>query len=161
MAREIIARLRGQIARYDVNQAELAVLCDVSQSQFSKIIRGTRPMTLDQFVVICEALAIDVGQLATEVENFVYGRDFDRSSPVVYVEEESRLPEPWRRSASDLDGWGAAALDRVQRNNIVHADFGNVGSLDQDDVDIKQPPATQRTAAKKGTRKADQAPHAE
>jgi transcriptional regulator with XRE-family HTH domain len=45
------------------------------------------------------------------------------------------------------------------QNNVVRGDFGNVGGLDQDDVDIKQPPATQRTAAKKGTRKADQAPH--
>lgn len=45
------------------------------------------------------------------------------------------------------------------RDNVVRGDFGNVGGLDQDDVDIKQPPATQRTAAKKGTRKADQAPH--
>lgn len=48
-----------------------------------------------------------------------------------------------------------------QRENVVHADFGNVGGLDQDEVDIKQPPATQRTAAKKGMRKADRAPHAE
>jgi len=44
-------------------------------------------------------------------------------------------------------------------DNVVRGDFGNVGGLDQDDVEIKQPPATQRTAAKKGTRKADRAPH--
>lgn len=38
----------------------------------------------------------------------------------------------------------------------------NVGTPTQDDeAPVKQPPAKQRTAAKKGTRKADRAPHAE
>jgi transcriptional regulator with XRE-family HTH domain len=161
MAREITARIRGLIARYDVSQAELAVLCDVSQSQFSKIIRGTRPMTLDQLVVVCEALAIDLGELASEVEEFINERDLDKSSPVVYVEEGFRLTPAHQRAENRLDEWGTSAYARIHRDNVIHADFGNVGGLDQDDVDIKQPPATQRTAAKKGTRKADQAPHAE
>lgn len=43
---------------------------------------------------------------------------------------------------------------------IIHAPFG-VGGSTEDEPSVKQPPARQRDAAKKGERKADQAPHAE
>ncbi len=46
-------------------------------------------------------------------------------------------------------------------SNIVRGSFGTVGGAGEDDVDVKQPPTKKRTAAKKGTRKADDAPHAE
>lgn len=136
MAREITDRLRGQIARFDVNQAELAVLCDVSQSQFSKIIRGARPMTVDQLVVICDALAIDVGQFMQEVEDFVRHLDFDLTSPVVYVEDGRRTDEPFARDEDWLDPWGKAAYSRLHPNNVVHGRFGaDVGTPTQDDLD--------------------------
>jgi transcriptional regulator with XRE-family HTH domain len=134
MSREIISRLRGQIARFDVNQADLAVLCDVSQSQFSKIIRGTRPMTLDQLVVICDALAIDLGHLMREVEDFLGERDLGQASPIVYVEEGGRLDEPYERDDSWLDDWGKAARRRLHPDNIVHGRFG-VAPPAEDELD--------------------------
>jgi hypothetical protein len=45
---------------------------------------------------------------------------------------------------------------------LIRAEFGsNVGGASEDEPEVKQPPARQRTAARKGTRKADQAPHAD
>ncbi|MDQ1111091.1 transcriptional regulator with XRE-family HTH domain [Microbacterium testaceum] len=134
VAREIIDRVRGLIARYDVSQAELAVLCDVSQSQFSKIIRGTRPMSLDQLVIICDALAIDLGQLVSEVEDFVADRDLPASSPIYYVEEGRRLPEAAERLPEHFDAWAQAAWDRLHPNNLIEGRFGsNVGTPAQDE----------------------------
>ncbi len=133
-AREIIDRIRGLIARYDVSQAELAVLCDVSQSQFSKIIRGTRPMSLDQLVIICDALAIDLGQLVSEVEDFVMDRGLPASSPIYYVEEGRRLPEVSERLPEHFDAWAQAAWERLHPNNVIEGRFGsNVGTLTQDE----------------------------
>lgn len=126
MTREIISRLRGQIARFDVSQAELAVLCDVSQSQFSKIIRGTRPMSVDQLVVICDALAIDLGELTREVEDFLADRDLGQASPIVYVEEGGRLDKPYERSEDWLDEWGKAARARLHPENVIRGRFGVV-----------------------------------
>ncbi|MBP2420016.1 helix-turn-helix domain-containing protein [Microbacterium imperiale] len=134
MTREIISRLRGQIARFDVNQTELAVLCDVSQSQFSKIIRGTRPMSLDQLVVICDALAIDLGELTREVEDFLANRDLGQASPIVYVEEGARIDPPYERSDDWLDDWGKAARQRLHPQNVVRVKFG-VGPPAEDELD--------------------------
>lgn len=69
LSKESCARLRGLIARFDVNQADLAIICDVSQSQFSKIIRGVRPMTIDQLAALCEALDVDVLEFLTGVHD--------------------------------------------------------------------------------------------
>lgn len=44
--------------------------------------------------------------------------------------------------------------------NVIEGRFG-VGAPGEDEPSVKQPPAKQRTAARKGTRKADEAPHAE
>lgn len=106
--REITARLRGFIARFEINQADLAILCDVSQSQFSKIIRGTRPMTVDQLAVICDALSVNMEQLVGEVERFINDRD-QLPSPVHFVIDEQREENPTRYKDADLDGWGRAA----------------------------------------------------
>lgn len=46
-------------------------------------------------------------------------------------------------------------------SNIVRGPFGGVGGLGEDEPNVQQPPNKKRTAAKKGTRKADDAPHAE
>lgn len=109
--REIAARLRGRIARFDLNQADLAKICGVSQSQFSKIIRGTRPMTVDQLAAVCEALGLSIGQLVSEVEEFAQER-LSGSSPVAYVEDDERLDKPSIRKPEWLDGFGREALTR-------------------------------------------------
>lgn len=124
-SREIAARLRGFIARFDINQADLAILCDVSQSQFSKIIRGTRPMTIDHLAVICDALSINMEKLIGEVERFVDDRD-QSPSPVHFVIDEERQEDPTRYKDVDLDGWGRAAGARW--------DAAHVGTKDDYDL---------------------------
>ena len=111
-SREIAARIRGHLARFDIKQADLALLCDISQSQFSKILRGDRPMTLDQLVVICDAVEIDLGSLVDDVEHFISERDLT-PSPIVFVTDQFRTPEPIRRSESSLDDWGRSTLARL------------------------------------------------
>jgi hypothetical protein len=76
----------------------------------SKIIRGVRPMTLDQLAVICEALGQDLGELIAEVQAFLVDT---ASSPLNFVQEGERLDEPFRLPKSMLDRWGDAAATRV------------------------------------------------
>lgn len=140
---EIVARFRGLIARYDINQADLAVLCDVSQSQFSKIIRGVRPISLDQFVALCDALDVSVDEIISDVTEYLANRHL-HASPVQYVEDESRLPEPrpWHRGIR-LDPWAEAAgarlgvgdqrddFDLVANDSINEFPEGNDADYDQ------------------------------
>ncbi|MFJ4166326.1 helix-turn-helix domain-containing protein [Microbacterium sp. NPDC089698] len=127
VSKEIASRLRGQIARYDVSQAELAMVCGVSQSQFSKIIRATRPMTVDMLAAICDALGIDMGDLIASVEALISNQAL-HASPVSYVDEEVRLDVPFVWGPDTLDTWGREALARI--NNVP-------GPSDtQDDYDL-------------------------
>ena len=112
VSKEIASRLRGQIARYDVSQTELAAVCGVSQSQFSKIIRATRPMTVDMLAAICDALAIDMGDLLTSVEALISNQAL-HASPVSYVDEEVRLETPFIWGPDMLDAWGRESLTRI------------------------------------------------
>lgn len=113
--RELVSRLRGLMARYDVNQAELALLCDVSQSQFSKMIRGTRPMTVDHMIVISEALGQDISEIIAEVQAFMNGLA-EIPSPLHYVSGGVRVGDPTPVPDSELDQWGRATLARLNRN---------------------------------------------
>lgn len=124
-SREVCARLRGLIARYDVNQADLALLCDVSQSQFSKIIRGVRPLSVDQLAALGEALDIDLPEFLTEVDEFVRNRDF-RAAPLRYVEDGERLDVPVAiyDQHVTLDPWAKAAHARMP----ARSDYGLVAN---------------------------------
>jgi transcriptional regulator with XRE-family HTH domain len=128
-SREITARIRGYIARFDLNQVDLAVLCDVSQSQFSKIIRGIRPMTVDQLAAICDAIGIDITDLAREAQQFVDERDLT-AAPIRYVQDGIRVnnPDPYIDEA--LDDWATAAKHRLT-DNVIRGHFG-VGTTTQD-----------------------------
>lgn len=121
-ARELAARIRGYVARYDVSQADLAVLCDVSQSQFSKILRGVRPMSVDQLAVVCESLGLSTAKLVEEVWTFIQERDLG-SSPIIYVEHDERLEQPlvWREDV--LDAWGRQALERIDAGGVAQNDL--------------------------------------
>lgn len=136
ISKEIASRLRGQIARYDVSQAELAVLCNVSQSQFSKIIRATRPMTVDQLATICDALAIDMGELLSSVETLIDNQGA-HASALSYVDEEIRFDEPYQWSADMLDAWGQAALTRIANVPSPREDVA-LAAYDDEDWQARQ-----------------------
>jgi len=132
-ARELAARIRGYVARYDVSQADLAVLCDVSQSQFSKILRGVRPMSVDQLAVICEALGLSTAELVDEVWTFIQERDLS-SSPIIYVEHDERLAQPLVWPEGVLDAWGMQARERLDVGGVAQNDL-HAADL-QDDFDL-------------------------
>lgn len=116
-SREATSRIKGLIARFDVNQADLAVLCDVSQSQFSKMVRGVRPMTIDQLAVTLDALGQDISVFVSEIDDFLSERA-ESPSPIQYVVDDERDPAPEPFGASMLDAWGRAALARIAPENV-------------------------------------------
>ncbi|MFI8593747.1 helix-turn-helix domain-containing protein [Microbacterium sp. NPDC078428] len=128
-SREITARIRGYIARFDLNQADLAILCDVSQSQFSKIIRGVRPITVDQLAAICDAIGINIDELARDAHQFVDERDLS-AAPIRYVEDGARIANPDPYVDEALDEWARAAKQRLT-GNVIHGHFG-VGTTNED-----------------------------
>lgn len=73
----------------------------------------------------------------------------------------SLIPE-WDGLALMIELSRRAEARRAPRGELIEGRFGGgVGASGEDEPDVKQPPAKQRTAAKKGTRKADEAPFAE
>ncbi|AGW41702.1 hypothetical protein O159_16530 [Leifsonia xyli subsp. cynodontis DSM 46306] len=153
---EITSRLRGLIARYDINQEELALICNVSQSQFSKLIRGVRPMSIDQVAVVLEALGQDFGAFMMEIDSFLMTSD-EYSSPISYVDEQRKLPKPRTWTNDMLDAWGRSTLARMN----MHTEHFK-GHVDGDfQVSYEDPSAKSLPlVAKRGRRKADQ-PYAE
>ncbi len=160
VAKQIAARLRGAIAQHNISQAQLAIICDVSQSQFSKIIRGVRPMTVDQLVALSEALGIDLGALVAEITDRASAMD-QLSSPVVYVEDGITREDPAKWDGRFLDTYGIRALARMEAASeaapTVAQDAMDVAEVDGDG-EVKR---AYGLAAKRGTRAADREPHAD
>jgi len=160
VAKQVAARLRGAIAQHSISQAELAILCDVSQSQFSKIIRGVRPMTVDQLVVLAEALGLDLGAMLAELASLASSAD-QVSSPLIYVEDGMTLDEAHEVDSMWLDSYGTRALARV----VAASEAAPTVSGDAMDIaDVDHTGEVKRAyglAAKRGTRAADQQPHAD
>lgn len=157
---QLVARIRGAIAQHDISQARLAVLCDVSQSQFSKIIRGTRPMTLDQMFVIAEAIDADLPALVEQVESLADNVAM-LTAPIVYVENGLRLPEPEVRLPGHLDAYGRRAHERLVAAGML-AGGSTVDPAEHiEAVDIEEGvKSAYGKAASRGILRADE-PHAE
>ena len=66
MTREIAGILKGRMARFSVGQAEMAKYVGVDQSQLSKMIRGIKPINIDQLEVMCIVLGIDFDEVIDE-----------------------------------------------------------------------------------------------
>lgn len=132
-SREAMSRIRGLIARFDINQADLATLCDVSQSQFSKMVRGVRPMTIDQLAVTLDALGQNLTQFVREIDDFLANRD-EYSSPIAYVVDGEREIDPTPFGASMLDDWGRAALARITPEDVSGTSDDDVLPANQTDA---------------------------
>ena len=74
LTREVAAILRAARARRNVTQAELAKAAEVSQSQVSKMLLGSRPITVDQLDLMCQALRIDIVDVLVEADRETRGR---------------------------------------------------------------------------------------
>lgn len=137
-SRELTALLRGLIARYQVSQEVLAIACDMSQSQFSKVIRGVRPMTLDHFAAICDTLGHDMDDVLLEVTARITEYAIT-ASPVTFSEHGERLavaqpsgmkPDPWAESSKERF---AMALPEVFAEDLLAQPQLNVRGETQDD----------------------------
>ena len=94
LTRQTASILRGLIARYGVTQQQMAEAVGVSQSQLSKMIRGVRPIDLDQLAAMCEALGTSPGVVLGEAESFLAAYMTPNAAKFIYVEEGLRLETP-------------------------------------------------------------------
>ncbi|QIK63664.1 helix-turn-helix transcriptional regulator [Leucobacter viscericola] len=93
LTRHVAGTIRGLMAQYGVNQAEMAEAIGVSQSQLSKMTRGTRPISLDHFHAMCWALGASATDVLSLSEQFVSEHNSPAPSLRIYVEDGRRLPE--------------------------------------------------------------------
>ena len=125
LTRQAAALLRGLMARYDVSQRDLANSANLSQSQVSKILRGVKPVTVDELNAMCFALGTDASTLLTEAHNFIRGIDSPIPARFIYVDEGLRLAEPY-----DTSDWGSESrIDlptskRATRSNVTSSKNG-------------------------------------
>lgn len=89
------------MARYGIKQSELAESIGVSQSQLSKMVRGMRPIDLDQLDGMCRALGADTFAVVKEAEDTLSNYDAQPNAKLIFVEENVRLTKPY-----DTTGWG-------------------------------------------------------
>ncbi len=142
--------IRGRMARFGIGQAELAAAINVSQSQLSKMVRGIRPIDIDQLDGMAVALGLDAWSVLREAEEAVADWDPDYNTAAVFVEGEARREEPFRpRTRWNRDVGGAAQDD----------DLDNLTYLTREEVEADL--ADGRIAADRRPRKADREPFAE
>lgn len=94
LTRQAASILRGLIARYGITQQQMAEAVGVSQSQLSKMVRGTKPIDLDQLAAMCEALGTSPAVVLREAEDFLADYMSPNAARVIYVEDGLRLSKP-------------------------------------------------------------------
>lgn len=95
LTRQVASTVRAAMAKFNVTQAEMAAAVGVSQSQLSKMVRGTRPIDIDQLDAMCRALGLDTGTVVADAEAFLGNYDIAPAARFVYVEEGVRLATPY------------------------------------------------------------------
>jgi transcriptional regulator with XRE-family HTH domain len=74
--------MKSKLALSDLKQQEVADSIGVSQSQFSKILRGERSLDVDLMAGFCDCLGLDMRGFIDEVEELVTNyMDADRFTP--------------------------------------------------------------------------------
>lgn len=68
LSRAVGAILAGRASERGLTQGQLGTAAGVSQSQVSKLFRGERALTLDQYDALCEALDLDIVGILIEAE---------------------------------------------------------------------------------------------
>lgn len=101
ITRHVASQIRGLMAQYGVKQGELAESIGVSQSQLSKMVRGTRPIDLDQLDGMCRALGVDTFTVVKEAEETLSNYDSQPNAKLIFVDQNVRLDKPF-----DTTGWG-------------------------------------------------------
>ncbi len=107
------------MSRHKVTQAELAAAIGVSQSQLSKMVRGTRPIDIDELDGMATALGTDAWSLLREAEDVL--ADFTvggLNTSSVFVQDGRRLETPIA-TGSDVGGpIDAEALGEMEEGQL-------------------------------------------
>jgi len=101
LTRLIASMIRGLMARHGVKQAEMAESIGVSQSQLSKMIRGVRPIDIDQLDGMCRALGVDLSGIIKDAEQTLSAYDAKPNARFIFVDDNIRLATPY-----DTTTWG-------------------------------------------------------
>lgn len=101
LTRLIASMIRGLMARHGVKQADMAAAIGVSQSQLSKMVRGVRPIDLDQADGMCRALGADLWEVIKEAEDVLANYDAKPNARLIFVDDNIRLKTPF-----DTTTWG-------------------------------------------------------
>ena len=74
LTKEVAGIIKGKMARYSVSQKEMAEPVGVDQSQLSKMIRGLRPINLDQLEIMCAVLGVEIDDVIDEAHSATTNR---------------------------------------------------------------------------------------
>lgn len=66
LTQEIAGIIAGMMTRYKVSQTEMAGPVGVAQSHLSKMLRGLRPINIDQLEIMCAVLGVEVTKIVDE-----------------------------------------------------------------------------------------------
>lgn len=165
LTRLIASRIRGLMAQHGVKQAELAESINVSQSQLSKMLRGVRPIDLDQLDGMCLALGQQLSAIIAEAESILENLDVVPNARYIFVDDGLRLEKPM-----DTEGWGTSHVIPIPEGrsplsvtmpSIEAADVAPVAEDDEADIEVSgEVQSAYDRAAHRGPRKADE-PYAE
>lgn len=155
LTRLIASRIRGLMAQHGVKQADLAASINVSQSQLSKMLRGVRPIDLDQLDGMCLALGQQMSVIVAEAEEILAKLDAEPSARYIFVDDGLRLETPM-----DTEGWGngpviplpeaRTSIGMVEAALARAKEAGNVTRLPDDElrtVDLDDLQSNYATAA--------------
>lgn len=163
LTRYVAGVIRAEMAKQGVSQEEMADVAGVSQSQFSKMIRGVRPITIDQFAAIAEALDIDFAGTFEAAERYLDNYMEPPRSPVRYVLGGVRLQEPEDMREEFENGAPIIPPYESRRRKPVLVSIStDVGGFEEDDFEVTPggPKSGLALAANKRPKKVD-IPHAE
>ncbi|WIE54200.1 helix-turn-helix transcriptional regulator [Curtobacterium sp. MCBD17_003] len=134
LTRLVASNIRGLMAQHGVKQADLAASIGVSQSQLSKMIRGVRPIDLDQLDGMCMALGEDTAAVIKRAEETLSNYETVPNARLLFVDDGIRLEEP-----IDTTGWGSGPVIPSHPTR-ASARGVDVGALSDDELrDIPLP----------------------
>ncbi|QIK63797.1 helix-turn-helix transcriptional regulator [Leucobacter viscericola] len=111
LALHVASQIRALMAKFNISQKDLAESVSISQSQLSKMVRGTRPITIDQLDAICWALGTSPSTLLAEAEEYM--SQFDSfPAKARFVSDGLKLKEPF--VSADMPS--LATVTRIGRN---------------------------------------------
>ena len=75
LSRQIAAILRAQVAKFQLTQVDVAANSGISQSQLSKVLRGTRVLDVDQLDALCQTLGLEIADVVADAYREVLDLD--------------------------------------------------------------------------------------